>query len=67
MELSTKKKLTEMTRDEKTIWFRQFLAEKNKNKRKPTQEEVTAEFESLRGKYYVDTNGNFRFIDGSDK
>ena len=46
-----KKKLSEMTREEKTIWFRQFLAEKNKNKRKATQEEVTAEFASLRYKW----------------
>ncbi len=56
-----------MTEEESYERIKLFLAEKNKNKRKATQEEVTAEFASLRGKYYVDKNGNFRFIDGSDE
>ncbi len=52
--------------EEKARRIRLFLEEKNKNKRKPTQEEVLAEMNSLRGKYYEDVNGNFLLKNGRD-
>lgn len=59
--------LSTMTVEEKFAYIRKFIAIKNKNKKRPTQEEVTAEINSLKGHYYTDINGNFRFKDGTDE
>lgn len=58
--------MSKMTREEKIAYIEKFIVEKNKNIKRPSQEDVLAEMNSLRGHYYIDKDGNFLLKNGRD-